>query len=80
MTNKELYLELSNKLSGLIGKKGYHFSISFNGGYDNCPSFISIYIHYYNEIIKSEWISVKDSGFKDKYKKLNDYIDEKIYQ
>ena len=51
MTNKQLYEELSSHLTKLIDTKKYHFSISYNSVYNGCRTFISIYIHHYDEVI-----------------------------
>lgn len=78
MTNKQLYEELSSHLTKLIDTKKYHFSISYNSGYNGCRTFISIYIHHYDEVIKHCWISVKDSDFSNKFKEIKNYIDELV--
>lgn len=76
MTNKQLYEELSSYLTKLIDTKKYHFSISYNSAYNGCRTFISIYIHHYDEVIKSYWISIKDSNFNNKFKEIKNYIDD----
>lgn len=78
MTNKQLYEELSSHLVKLIDTKKYHFSISYNSGYNGCRTFISIYIHHYDEVIKHCWISIKDSDFSNKFKEIKNYIDELV--
>ena len=78
MTNKQLYEELSSHLIKLIDTKKYHFIISYNSVYNGCRTFISIYIHHYDEVIKSYLISVKDSNFSNKFKEIKNYIDELV--
>ena len=79
MTNNELFIELSKELLKLRALNGYHFNIGINGGNKlNCNTFITFYIHYYNEIIKYEHISVTDKGYKNKLQEIKDFINAKV--
>lgn len=79
MTNNELFIELSKELLKLRLRKGYHFSISINGGNKlNCRTFISIFIHYYDEVLKNYYISVKEEGYKNKLQEIKDFINARV--
>ena len=78
MSTKELYLEISNILLELCKIKGYNFSISYGGGYGRCPLYVAYYIHYYNEIIKSDNLSYNTKNLKEKLNSLKEFVNERI--
>ena len=78
MSTKELYLEINNILIELVNIKGYHFTISYSGGFDNCPLYISYYIHHYREIIKHECLSYNTKNLKEKLNSLKEFVNERV--
>ena len=77
MSTKELYLEISNILIELYGEKGYHISINFGGGYNKYPLYVSYYIHYYDEIIKSDILSYNTKNLKENLNSLKEFVNER---
>ena len=78
MSTKELYLEISNILIKLANIKGYQFTISYGGGFDNCPLYIYYYIYYHREIIKDECLSYNTKNLKEKLNSLKEFVNERI--
>lgn len=77
MTTKELYLKINDILLKLTEVKGYSISITYSGN-PTCSKYVSYYIHYYSEIIKSNLFTYNDKGLKNKLKELELFVDERI--
>lgn len=78
MSTKELYLEISNILLELTKRKGYRFSVHYGGGINNCPLYVSYFIHHYNEIIKHECLSYNTENLKEKLNSLKEFVNERV--
>lgn len=78
MSTKELYLEITNILIELAKTKGYKFSISYGGGIDKCPLYVSYFIHYYDEIIRYELLKYNTKNLKEKLNSLKEFVNERI--
>lgn len=77
MSTKELYLKINDILLKLTELKGYSISITY-GGNTTCHKYISYYIHYYDEIIKTDLLTYNTKNLKNKLKELELFVDERF--
>lgn len=78
MSTKELYLEINNILIELANIKGYRFSVNYGGGINNCPLYVSYFIHHYDEIIKHEHLHYNTKNLKEKLNSLKEFVNERV--
>ena len=78
MSTKELFLEINNILIELINIKGYQFTITYGGRFDNCPLYIYYHIYYHRGIIKDERLNHNTKNLKEKLNSLKQFVDEII--
>ena len=77
MSTKELYLKMIEILLPLCEIKGYSISTNCSNPF-SCNKYISYFVHYNNEVIKSDLLTYNDEHIKSKLKELKRFVDEII--